>query len=107
MIRDFTAPLSGIGDHKLVDAEGAQLTLGSVAINALLGTYADEQISGEEKFKRYQFAERISSAGGQEVSAEEVALLKRLIGKGYPPIIVGPAFLALEKDPAPVEPTPA
>jgi hypothetical protein len=107
VIRDFNAALVAIGGHNLADADGAGLTLGTVAINALLGTYPDEQTSGEEKFKRYQLAERISTAGAQEVSVEEVALIKRLIGKGYPPMVVGPAWLALENDPAPAEPSPA
>ena len=88
MIRDFNTSLTALGGHKL---EG----------------YPDEQASGEEKFKRYQLAERISAAGPQDVSVEEVALIKRLIGKGYPPMVVGPAWLALENDPAPVEPNPA
>ena len=107
MIRDFNTSLTALGGHKLEGGEGLPLTLGTVAINALLGTYPDEQASGEEKFKRYQLAERISAAGPQDVSVEEVALIKRLIGKGYPPMVVGPAWLALENDPAPVEPNPA
>jgi hypothetical protein len=101
MKRDFSRELIGLGEQKLVDAEGAPLTLSGVVTTALLGTYPDEQATGEEKFRRYQLAARIDNAGIQEVAAEEVALIKRLIGKGYPPIVVGPAYQALEQDPAP------
>ena len=100
MKRDFSTALVGLGDAKLVDGEGVALTLASVAVSALMGTYQDEQgITGEEKFKRYQIAQRLSSAGTQEVTAEEVALIKRLIGKAYTPMVVGPAYIALERDP--------
>lgn len=87
-------------------ALGAQLpenvaTLGAVCIGALMGVYADEQaLSGDDKFKRYKLAERISAGGEQDVSAEEIALLKKLIGKNWPPAVLGPAYEALEQDPA-------
>lgn len=74
-------------------------TLGAVCIGALMGVYADEQgLSGEEKFKRYKLAERISAGGDQEVSAEDIALLKKLIAKNWPPAVLGPAYEALEQD---------
>lgn len=102
MKRDFSQELVGLGGQKLVEANGDEqrpMTLGTVSVNALMGQFADEQgLSGEEKFRRYQLAERITAAGVQEVSAEEVALIKRLIGKAYGPILVGPAYIALEKD---------
>lgn len=87
-------------------ALGAQLpdnvaTLGAVCIGALMGVYADEQgLSGDEKFKRYKLAERISAGGEQDVSAEEVVLIKKLIGKNWPPAVLGPAYEALEQDAA-------
>lgn len=106
MKRDFSIILVGIAGQKMVNEKEEPLTLGSVSVNALLGQYQDEQgLSGEEKFRRYQIAERVSAADVQEVSAEEVSLIKRLIGKGYPPMLVGPAYVALELDP--VEPVAA
>lgn len=100
MKRDFGIELVGLKGAKLVDGEGKPLTTGSVSVNALMGQYPDEQgLTGDEKFKRYQLAARIADGDVLEVSAEEVALLKRLIGKGYLPMVVGPAYLALESEP--------
>lgn len=100
MKRDFSDVLTGLAGQRLVDEKGDDLTLGSVSVTALLAQYQDEQaLSGDEKFRRYQLAERIAKLDVQEVSAEEVALLKRLIGKGYGPMLVGPAYVALERDP--------
>lgn len=102
MKRDFSQQLVGLGGQQLMEANGDEqrpMTLAVVAVNALMGQYADEQgLTGDEKFRRYQLAERIDAGGVQDVSAEEVALLKKLIGKAYGPMLVGPAFKALESD---------
>jgi len=93
--RDFSQPLAALGQPLPEPAS----TLGAVSIAALLGSYADEQgLSGEEKFRRYQLAERIHAGNVQDVSAEEVALLKKLIGKNWPPAVLGPAYEALERE---------
>lgn len=102
MKRDFSVELVGLHDAKLaelVDGEQRPMTLGVVSVNALMGQYQDEQhLMGDEKFRRFQLAVRITE-GVQEVSAEEITLLKRLIGKAYTPMVVGPAYMALERDP--------
>jgi len=95
MKRDFSQTLSALGQPLPEPAH----TLGAVCVAALLGAYADEQsLSGEEKFRRYQLAGRIHAGGIQDVSAEEVAQLKKLIGKNWPPAVLGPAYEALEQD---------
>lgn len=95
MKRDFSQPLAALGQPLPELAS----TLGGVSIAALLGAYADEQgLSGEEKFRRYQLAERIHAGNVQDVSAEEIALLKKLIGKNWPPAVLGPAYEALEQE---------
>lgn len=95
MKRDFGQILSALGQPLPEPAN----TLGAVSIAALLGVYGDEQgLSGEDKFKRYQLAERLHAGGVQDVSAEEVALIKKLVGKNWPPAVLGPAYEALEQD---------
>jgi len=94
--RDFGAAMIALGAQLPENVA----TLGAVCIGALMGVYGDEQaLSGDEKFKRYKLAERISAGGVQEVSVEDVALLKKLIGKNWPPAVLGPAYEALEQDP--------
>lgn len=101
MKRDFSTAMIALGAQLPENVA----TLGGVCIGALLGVYADEQsLSGDEKFKRYKLAERISAGGEQDVSAEEVALLKKLIGKNWPPAVLGPAYEALERDALPADP---
>lgn len=82
------------------DHNGAvsDVLLSRLAVNALLVNYPDEQsLSGEEKVKRFKLAQQINDADGDvEVTAEQVALLKSLIAKGYTPLVVGQAYEILE-----------
>jgi hypothetical protein len=79
------------------------LTLKSVAIEALKAQFKDEQnLSGELKLERGLLAEEIYiSKEPITLKAEQVALLKRLIGKGCSPHIVMRTWSLL--DPAVVD----
>ena len=88
----------------LVDFDGAAISakdkneavLRGVAVDALLAIYQDEQnLSGEEKLKRYILAEKVYKKE-DDLTVEEIALLKKLIGKAYAPLIVGQAWKILE-----------
>ncbi len=105
MKRNFDQLLTGLGGKPLLneDQQPTNLTLGAICVQALLMTFPDEQVTGEEKFRRYQLAERLSTGGEVEVTAEEVALLKNLAGKGYVPLMVGAVWKALEEQPAVAE----
>lgn len=98
MIRDFKKSLTGFDGKELTDSD-KPITLGIICVNALRGTFkGEEDLSGVEKEKRYRLARKIYDQGEVEVSAEEITLLKTLIGKGYPVDIVGPAYELLEED---------
>ena len=84
-------------DGPLVEA-GKPITLKQMAVLALAAQLPDEHgIGGDEKFNRYQLADRISkSTEAIEVSAEEITKIKMLLGKGWGAMIVGPAYMLLE-----------
>jgi hypothetical protein len=73
------------------------LTLKAVAIEALLAMYEDERtLTGEEKAKRYLLATRIYANDELDLTVEEIAQVKQIIGRGYGPLIVGQAWDMLE-----------
>ena len=77
-------------------SEDKPTTLKTIAINALMATYTDEQnLSGEDKLKRWKMGQRIAN-DEEDFSIEDIALLKKLIGKAYSTIIVGQAYEMLE-----------
>jgi hypothetical protein len=90
---DFKCPADATGKRPCQD----YATLGVIATRALLATLPDEQnLSGEEKFKRFALAMKIKDGGNVALNAEDIALLKKLVGKVYSPLIVGRAFPLLD-----------
>jgi len=77
---------------------GKDLDLKSAASSALLGNYQDERIEGAEKVLRYKLAMKIFGAGEEvELTAEEIALIKKLIARMFSVLITGQAWEYLEK----------
>lgn len=95
---DFSTVLVDFNNQPLKN-ENADLTLRSVCIEALMAIFKDEEnLSGEDKLKRYDLGMIIHSANGAvDLRVEDVALLKKLVGKGYAPIIVGQVWNLLDK----------
>ena len=82
--------------------DGKIVMLAEVAQNALLASYQDEpNLSGEEKVKRFAIARKIEEQPKDpSLSAEDIALIKKLIAKAYNPLVTSDAWLLL--DPASV-----
>lgn len=94
---DFNVKLKSLNDDNLKDDKGKEVTLGSVCVEALLLNYSEEgPISGEEKKSRWDLASKISKVEPTEMVIEEVALIKKLIGRAYGAAVVGPAYTLLE-----------
>ena len=99
MVIDTQALLINVMDGKpLLSADGkTAVTLGSVCVEALLAMLEDDRkMSGAQKMKNWELAERIAKGGVVKASAEEVSLLKDRIGVMYGPAVVGPAFTLLD-----------
>lgn len=74
------------------------MTLKEVCLAALQANFDDEkQLSATEKVARYSLATDIFKAKESiELVAEEIALLKKLIGKGFTMLIVGQSYELLD-----------
>ena len=72
-------------------------TLAVAARNALYAQYEDEKnLSGDEKYKRAELARLISAPGDVKLKPEDAALLKKLFGKAYGPLVVYQAWRILD-----------
>ncbi len=81
----------------LENEDKKEITLGLISINALLGSYPDEKnLAGTEKVSRYKLAVKLSNKEVVDLESEDIVLLKKLIAKGFNPLIVGQAFDLLE-----------
>ena len=107
---DVSAPILDI-DGKPIPACAAKtpecerpMTLGDVAMTALLTPYPDEAegtrggvpITGQQKADRMALAIRIHDGGKVDLTAEQIALAKLLVGKAYGPLVVGRAWALLD-----------
>jgi hypothetical protein len=83
---------------EVAGANGKPGTLRGITIDALLAVFQDEQnLSGEEKLKRWELAVKVKTTPDPvELAAEEISLIKKLIGKAYSALIVGQSFHFLE-----------
>lgn len=86
---DGEEPLEGVEDQR------KPVELKVIAMNALMAVNPDEKIDGAEKVKRYDLALRIAR-DEEEFAVEDTALVKKLIGDGFGPLIVGQAYKMLE-----------
>jgi hypothetical protein len=98
-------------DEEITDKDGKKTTkkhppwtLRNISENVLLLPDVDKdgnpkEMTGDEKCKRYDLAMRIHKATAKDLAdlqVEEIALLKKLIARGYSTLIVGQAFKILD-----------
>lgn len=98
MKRVVTTVLTDLSGEAMNGTNGP-LTLRSACVDALLGTYQDEaSLSGEEKYRRFQLAAKLSGSDEVDLTAEEIAQLKKLVGRAWAPLVVGRVYELLERD---------
>jgi hypothetical protein len=98
MLRSFT--------HAIRDLKGSPIkeddkvvTLETIAVGALMMALPNDTTPGPEKVQRFKLAQRIDGSDTAiDVTAEEITMLKDLIGKLYTPLVVGRAYELLEKE---------
>lgn len=93
---DFSAAIVDLDGKPVPD-----LTLGSMATNALMMGFEDERtLSGEAKVQRMKLAQRIHGEREVDLTVEEVSLVKQLIAKAYVTLPSARAWELLDPPPA-------
>jgi len=91
---DWNETLTDFDGQQVRDEEGQPVTLGRMAVRALM-TVVREQIDGEEKFRRYKLAEKVHQSA--DLSVDEVSRLKKAVGEVLTPLAVGAIWTRLEE----------
>ena len=94
---NFSKVLCDVEKKAIKDGE-TEFTLRRACVNALVSeTQESQKDSGEDKVKRWKLANRIADAVEEiEVTAEEIALIKKKLNDVYATLIVGQAYGMLE-----------
>lgn len=83
-------------DGRQLQNEGVGMDLRSVVQSSLLAEIeGDRELDGQAKAKLWRLALDANN-DSVEWPVEDVALVKGRIGKGYGPLVVGPAFQLLD-----------
>lgn len=94
---NFDVVLKTFGGEALKPPESYKkdvLTLKDTAIEALLASSPEQ--TGENKFKSYKLAQKVSQGGDVELTVEEVSQIKEAVGKCWGTNVVGPAWAILD-----------
>jgi hypothetical protein len=90
------SPIKDLSDEPIRDGETV-FTIAKAATNALLTLdQKDGEVSGSEKARRFKLAMQIHAGGNQDLSVDDVSTIKKLIGRLYPPLVVGRAYEILD-----------
>lgn len=103
MAIDFTQPIKAQDGTVPKSDSGSVPTLGKICEDALIASYKDEIdpttgkeiITPEEKYRRWKLAQKLHG-DNVKLSPEDLALIKKLVGKAYGPLIVGQAWTMLD-----------
>ena len=99
---DFDKQLVNFEGEPLKNEQEKPVTLRSICANALLANEVDssgrpKEVSGEDKLKRYNLANKIhGSTAPVEIKSEDIVEIKRMLAANYSTLIVGQVFKILE-----------
>ena len=80
-----------------VVSEKEPMTVRLAATRALTAMFKDEQsLAGDKKVVRFHLALKITDEDEPELKAEDIVLIKTLVGKMYGPVIVGRMWAILD-----------
>lgn len=95
MIINFDSLMTNM-DGSTTTEEGAPVKMSAFVMNALLSSNLEQNLSGTDKFKRAQLAEKVYKGGDVELNAEDLSLIKTVVGLYYTPLVVLRIFNHIE-----------
>lgn len=80
-----------------VVSEEEPMTVRLAATRALTAVYRDEQnLKGDEKVARFHLALKVTDEDEPDLKAEDIVLIKMVVGKMYGPVVVGRVWSILD-----------
>lgn len=86
----------GLDGTEVKDETGKIISLKDICIQALLVNDSKEELSSTEKMKRFTLAQLIFKNTVADITAEDIVMLKNVIGKYMSTLVVGLTFPLIE-----------
>lgn len=94
---NLNVAVKNIAGVDLTNEDGAPVLMTGLCVNALLGDYQGETLTGTQKMARYTLAKKLTDCKEEaEITVEEASLIKELIAKAFGPLVVGRVYEVLE-----------
>ena len=78
-------------------SEPGPMTVRLAATRSLTATFRDEQsLPGDQKIARFHLALKLTDEDEPDLKAEDIVLIKKLVGKTYGPVVVGRVWAILD-----------
>lgn len=94
-LKNFDVEMKGL-DGESIQNEGKPILMRDIISSALLDQVPNENIPGDKKAERYTLALQIFKGGDQELKPEQLTLIKDIVGKTRPPLVVGQIYKLLD-----------
>ena len=96
--KPLTQPKQRVEEGIVVGQDEEDVILENLIKGALL--QGNEKDTADEKVEKFELTLRISTAGDEiDLESEDIAMIKKLVGKIYAPLVVGQVFRLLEGKP--------
>jgi hypothetical protein len=91
MLKNLDDPIVDLSGDPVTEPDGSKPSIKSVAVTALLNS-PEGTPTATQKADRYHLAMRLHKGGDQDLTVEELALIKSLVGAFFLPLVVGQVF---------------
>jgi hypothetical protein len=98
MLKNVDEKLLGL-NGKIAIENGKEILISQIIVDALMDSSIGSQtVTGQQKMERYNLAREVQKGGLIEFKAEDLALLKELVGIKYTPLVVGQFYPWVDSD---------
>lgn len=97
MIINFSESIKNLAGNSLKE-NGKEISIGNICANALLFEDKDDKMTGQEKLERYELAKKIFEKEKVDLTIEEIAKIKEIVGKYSSTLVVGQVYKYFENN---------
>ena len=92
MVKNLDIELKNLDKTLLKTEDEKVFTIKEAVTQALIIAKEEGKVDGEASYKRYKLANKLFAGGEQELTPEELVLIKRMVALVYSPLVIGQVY---------------